>query len=148
MGRHAAFLCEREYQIAPSLHVNGLPFKDFLAELNSDGCALIGDQFPYIDVHLYFVFFEVLKNAAVTSILKVGPDGKPEPMNASFISGTSLFEENERSVKITDCGEGVHREDVRKVWSYFYSTGKTLSRDYQRGDQHTPSALQFRGLGL
>jgi len=97
-----------------------------------------------VDIHLYFVFFEVLKNALLTSIKKVEPGATPPPIHASLISGTSLCAENERTVKITDNGEGINREDVRKVFSYFYSTAS----DRPGGLSRSPGGPMLPGNGL
>lgn len=84
-------------------------------------------------------FFELLKNACITSLSKAGPDQKPEPIQASVIAGTSLVAENERSVKITDVGEGIRREDRMKVWSYFYSTRQAA----RLRDHDTPHRIEM-----
>lgn len=141
--QHAKYMCKREFNRASQLLVNGMPAKEYL---QTDNDLLHMDvKFPYVDIHLYFIFLEVMKNALLTSIRKVGPTGDPPPINASLISGTSLLAENERTVKITDSGEGIRREEVRKVWSYFYST--ITERQGEPGSQrHLP--LAGRGLGL
>lgn len=146
--RHAQFVCERRLgRESPELIVNGVPTRAFV----ESGIDSPENRFPYVDIHLYFVFFEVLKNAVLTSMRKAGPEEFPEPVLASLISGTSLMEENERTVKITDHGEGINREDMRKVWSYFHST-----RKFRNGDIHPSSGARpagegdnaARGLGL
>lgn len=143
--QHAEYMCRRQYGHASQLLVNGLPAKDFL--LSGHAIPSMETHFPYVDIHLYFVFFEVLKNALQTSVRKAGPGIKPPAIHASLITGTSLFNENERTLKITDAGEGIHREDVKKVWSYFYSTvaGKKEPED---GSKKMRPSMSGRGLGL
>lgn len=138
--RHAQFMCKRQYQKASQLFVNGIPATEFLEQ------GRMETRFPYVDIHLYFVFFEVLRTAMVTSIRKAGPDEEPPPIHASLITGTSLMTENERTVKITDFGEGINRDDVRRVWSYFNSTVMEAPEDV--GATGTTLPLPGRGLGL
>mmetsp|Transcript_109043 Transcript_109043/g.319163 ORF Transcript_109043/g.319163 Transcript_109043/m.319163 type:complete len:449 (-) Transcript_109043:163-1509(-) len=116
--QQAQYLCRREFNRAPQLMVNGVPAKEYILA----DARIPEDQFPYVDLHLYFVFFQVVKNAILASIQKAGPDGEPEPVHASLISGTSLCSENERTMKISDTGQGISRDDVRRVFSYFHST--------------------------
>jgi len=143
--QHAQYMCKREFSRAAPLLVNGMPARQFL-HVGPEADIMHTDHFPYVDIHLYFVFFEIMKNALLTSIRKAGPDGNPEPIHASFISGTSLNAENERTVKITDAGQGLRRDDVRKVWSYFYSTVRERLDESREPDGRLP--LAGRGLGL
>merc|ERR1719313_908317 len=103
-------MCKSEFQRSPELMVNGMPALEYLTDREG-----IATQFPYVDVNLYFIFFEVLKNALLTSIRKAGPHGTPPPVHASLVVGTSMVEDHERTVKITDMGVGFSREDARKV---------------------------------
>lgn len=114
--RHARLRCLRETNRCSELLINDIPCEEYTFE---------DTHFPYVDIHLYFVFFEVVKNALISSVLKAGPDEEPPPIHASLMTGTSLFCENERTVKITDSGEGIQRMDRTKVWSYFYSTRRS-----------------------
>lgn len=150
--RHCQYMFRQEFDCASKLMINGMPAKQFLSGEIHAFESLTGfdftdapdtARFPYVDIHLYFVFFEVLKNAMLTSIAKAGPDEKPPPIHVSILTGTSLSAENERTLKITDSGEGIHREDVRKVWSYFYSKVAEPVGESQR-----IHPLAGRGLGL
>merc|ERR1712217_965078 len=142
----------QEFNRASKLIVNGMPAKGFLLGEAISHDSLTGLElpswqkanFPYIDIHLYFVFFEVLKNAMLTSIRKAGADEVPAPIEISLITGTSLSMENERTVKITDHGEGISRDDVRKVWSYFYTSGSNVLGKSESSQR----PLAGRGLGL
>jgi len=123
------------------LYVNDIPAIEYYSEASS-----VETQFPYVDIHLYFVFLEVFKNALHTSARKVGPGEKPPPVQASLISGTSLLTDNERTVKVSDEGEGIPRDKVKKVWSYFYTTA-----GHEANESGAPASLQpltGRGLGL
>lgn len=143
--RHARFVCRRRMdREPPDLLVNGVPADMFL-HAGEDCIPFVDTHFPYVDIHLYFVFFEVIKNALLATMRKAGSDGVPQPIQASLISGTSLYSENERTVKITDHGDGISREDMRKVWSYFHSTTKTKESSPTTGKVTTSGG---RGLGL
>lgn len=138
--RHARKLCKREFGVASELFLNKRPAKDFALFGDEDlDCALV--QFPYVDAHLYFIFYEVLKNALRTSVRKVGANEKPPPIHATLMIGTSLDMENERAIKISDQGEGMRKEDVRKVWSYFYSTGNVAP-----AEEATTTSMRTLGL--
>lgn len=149
--RHAHYTCMQRYARAPELFVNGLSADEFL---QLPECPFEEARFPYVDIHLYFIFYEVLKTALLTSIRKVGlTDEQPPAIHASLISGTSLTMENERTVKITDHGEGIGRNDVRKVWSYFHSTSPKAAPRLTRGrsvdvEGHSPNAMDKEGRGL
>lgn len=139
---HAQFMCRRIFGHTVPLMMNGVTLEEYLQ--GRDGHSF-NDPVPYIDNHLYFIFFEVVKNAMRTSIRAAGPEG-PQPIHASLIAGTSLLMENERAIKISDAGEGIHRQDMRKVFSYFYST----RRDTADSATAQREALPFvrRGMGL
>jgi len=74
-------------------------------------------------------------------------------VSATMVSGTSLNEENERMVRISDSGWGVPRDDVNKVWSYFYSTKQARDRSSVGDSPHHGAAEEGTarlpgGLGL
>jgi len=119
---HAHKLCRSRCGQASELLVNGVPSKEFLLSGAADDFSMMAGQFAYVDLHLYYIFFEVLKNALFASVRKVGDAGRPPPIHVSMITGTSLTAENDRAIKISDSGEGIRREDVKKVFSYFYPT--------------------------
>jgi len=149
--QHAQYLCRREYKRASKLLVNGVPAKDYL--LGAGDMPTLEDKFPYVDINLYFVFFEVLNNALHSSLRKVGPNEQPPPIEASLISGTSMMTENERTVKITDRGIGIRRENVPRVWSYFFSRDSTWRHEPRgsddEGDGHSENLPKAgRGVGL
>jgi len=144
--QHAQFLCRREFGVASDLFVNGVLAKDYIIDHVST--AHERSCFPYIDQHLYFIFSEVLKNALLTSIRKAGPHEKPTPIHASFLTGSSLEGENERVVKITDSGEGILSHDVRKVFSYYYSTARGERAGSEEQPRTAGSGLSLTGSRL
>lgn len=72
----ARFLCMREYQEAPDLLVNGVSHTQHGAE---EIKALHPYHFPYVQQHLFYIFVELLKNAARASIESEGA-GQPAPI--------------------------------------------------------------------
>jgi len=118
---HAYDIFLQKFGRASQMFINDVPANDYRSG-NGESLPHLDTHFPYVDIHLYFVFFEILKNALLASLLKAGPDATPPAIYASLASSSSLPDENERTVKITDRGAGLSREAVRKLWSYFYST--------------------------
>merc|ERR1712151_724955 len=113
--QHAQIACQREFKCFTPLLVNELPALQYLDHVSNLQEAY---EVPYVNMHLYFVFFEVLTNAMRASVDKASPDGVLPPINVTTL-------ETERMVKIADGGRGVPRDDARKVWSYFYSNRTT-----------------------
>lgn len=142
--RHARKMYTRKFGVASELLVNGIPSREYVASgIHMD----VPVQFPYVEAHLYYIFFEVLKNALRASIEKMGADGVPPPIHASIMTGSSLTDENEKVFKISDSGVGIQTKDVRKVWSYFYSThsqGMAAAAD----SSQDALPLGAKGLGL
>jgi pyruvate dehydrogenase kinase 2/3/4 len=118
-------LCVTDFGRAPCLLINGVDSDIYFDPKHADinkACSI-----PYVEVHLYFIFFEVLKNAVWATMKKTGCDGDPSPINVSIMFGCSMSTENERTLKIADSGDGMQRGEARKVWSYFYTTSDTAS---------------------
>eukprot|EP00929_Paragymnodinium_shiwhaense_P072257 TRINITY_DN36672_c0_g1_i1.p1 TRINITY_DN36672_c0_g1~~TRINITY_DN36672_c0_g1_i1.p1 ORF type:complete len:485 (+),score=113.09 TRINITY_DN36672_c0_g1_i1:62-1456(+) len=148
--RQTSFMCERDYGRVPRLLINGMDSEEYFERRQH----LEDTSFPYIDLHLYYIFFEVLKNALATSIRKAGEIGEVQPVSVTLMSGSSLMSENERTIKIADCGEGMSRSELIKAWSYFYSTKGAA---YEASKVQAPKEGDFsltsplangRGLGL
>jgi len=126
--QHAQLWCRQKFNRSVPLLVNDVPALQYPASMTTED-----EGTPYVDMHLYFVFFEVLKNAFQASLRQAGGElaghGDVPPVYATMVSGASPSdEENERIVKISDSGPGVPRDRVGKVWSYFYSTKDAKDR--------------------
>merc|ERR1711915_136594 len=59
---HAQYTCLKEFSRCSELLVNGIPYKEYFNNYDLQD-SLLQTRFPYVDIHLYFVFFEVMKNA-------------------------------------------------------------------------------------
>jgi len=154
--QHAQLWCRKEFNCSVPLLVNDMPALQYLASMPTD------EGTPYVDMHLYFVFFEVLKNALQANLRQgrqagdgavASHSGDIPPVSATMVSGSSLHEENERLVRISDSGWGVPRDDVNKVWSYFYSTKQAKDRSSIGDQPHHGTAEEGAarlpgGLGL
>merc|ERR1712224_622424 len=87
--RQARLMCLRDFKRASDLCINGDPLDVFLhGDLSSlrSHSALIDTGFPYVDVHLFFMFFEVLKNALLSNIMATNSDEDLPPIHASLIT--------------------------------------------------------------
>merc|ERR1719188_1709366 len=75
----ARFMCMRDFQMAPDLKVNGVMHDEYiLSEVSRS------QHFPYVHTHLFYIFLELVKNAARASIeraqmenARVGGEGRP-----------------------------------------------------------------------
>lgn len=147
----ARFMCLRDFQAAPDLLVNGIPYEEYAASTAS------GQQrFPYVHTHLFYIFLELLKNAARASIeraqLEGGPDARGRlrvpPLHVIVPEEATLWD-RERSVKLADGGTGMNRQVLSKAFCYFYSSVKhrpTVADEVSDFDRRVP--LAGFGFGL
>jgi len=162
------FICMRDYQVAPTLVVNGQSVEDFLA---SD-CGNT-HSFPYVHTHLFYIFLELLKNGARASIERAQMDaGVTGELVDGVFSATASSSEQlsikldvppirvlvpeeqamwdaERSVKLADAGTGMSRSVLEKSFCYFYSSAKhrpTVTEEVSDFDRRAP--LAGFGFGL
>merc|ERR1711861_63464 len=121
----------RDYEVAPELFVNNEKVEDFLAS------SAQSHAFPYVHTQLFYIFLEILKNAARASIeraqMEAGVSG--EVHDGVFIANSSKAEglkrlsippirvvvpedeamwEAEKTVKLADQGTGMSRNVLGK----------------------------------
>jgi len=147
----ARFMCLRDFQMAPDLLVNGQQYDKYMAEK----AASAQHHFPYVHTHLFYIFLELVKNAARASIeraqFEAGDSrGKIEipPMHVIVPEDQAMWE-MERSVKLADGGAGMNRSVLSKAFSYFYSSVKarpTVATEVSDFDRRVP--LAGFGFGL
>jgi len=78
----ARFMCMRDFQMAPDLLVNGVAHDDFLAEKIA---VTKQHRFAYVHTHLFYIFLELVKNAARASIEQANAGkGKLESPKANY----------------------------------------------------------------
>jgi len=149
----ARYMCMRDFQQAPDLLINGVPCEEYLAK---EGASK--QHFAYVHTHLFYVFLELMKNAARASIERgqldmggaAGANRRCEvPSLQVTVTEEQAMWDRERSVKIADSGTGMNRRVLSKAFSYFYSSVKarpTVASEVGDFDRRVP--LAGFGFGL
>lgn len=88
----------------------------------------------YIPSHLYYVLFELIKNALRATMEK---DCSPIEI---VISG-----EKDVMIKISDKGKGIPYSDLNKIWFYSFTTKED---NYYNGNNVNPEIVPMAGFGL
>jgi len=151
------FMCMRDFQTAPELLVNGTMHDEYVQQG-------VQQHFAYVHTHLFYIFLELVKNAARASIERAQLEGLLEDTFAGNGGGDSKAEipsirvtvpeeqgiwDHERSVKLADHGTGMNRRVLSKAFSYFYSSVKarpTIAAEVSDFDRRMP--LAGFGFGL
>jgi len=161
------FICMRDYNVAPELVVNGTSVDDFLADSASEKHC-----FPYVHTQLFYIFLELLKNAARASIergqMEAGVSG--DVVDGVFRANSASSSESlplkippirivvpesqamwdvERAVKLADSGTGMSRIVLNKAFCYFFSSVEnrpTVADEVSDFDRNNP--LAGFGFGL
>jgi hypothetical protein len=121
----ATHVCNMKYGDAPNIVI-------------IDSCKT---KFSYIESHLHYIIFELLKNSA-EAVMKKQLDDPPDIK--IFIS-----KDNEKPiVKIHDKGVGISPKDINKVWSYLYSTSDENVHDTDSLDLNISPRLSGFGYGI
>eukprot|EP00927_Polykrikos_kofoidii_P084327 TRINITY_DN8850_c0_g1_i1.p1 TRINITY_DN8850_c0_g1~~TRINITY_DN8850_c0_g1_i1.p1 ORF type:complete len:415 (-),score=77.61 TRINITY_DN8850_c0_g1_i1:211-1455(-) len=166
----ARFMCQRDYKTSPSLLVNDVPYDEYLQQV-----ASTPHNFPYVHTHLFYVFLELLKNAARASIegalLKNGcsvndsehtandsvPRRKGRDMHWDIeippvkviIPEDKEVWRKEKTIKLADSGIGMSRTVLSKASCYYYSSVKARpTKTSEMGDFDKQAPLAGFGFGL
>lgn len=134
----ARFMCMRDFKMAPDMKINGIPHDEYIRY-----DAATQQHFAYVHTHLFYIFLELLKNAARASIERAQLDfdggtgnktllarskGNTMPkipeINVIVPEGQQMWDQ-ERSVKLADGGTGMNRIVLSKAFCYFYSSVKS-----------------------
>lgn len=111
---NARFLCEQYYCSAPScnFHIHN-PYDKKDEQKTEKNRVVI----TYVPAHMYYMFFELYKNA-LRAVVEFHND-KPSlpPINTLICKGRE-----DVTIKISDQGGGVPRTDVEKLFNYMYTT--------------------------
>eukprot|EP00928_Gymnodinium_smaydae_P063309 TRINITY_DN46938_c0_g1_i1.p1 TRINITY_DN46938_c0_g1~~TRINITY_DN46938_c0_g1_i1.p1 ORF type:complete len:482 (-),score=91.60 TRINITY_DN46938_c0_g1_i1:138-1583(-) len=148
--KSARFMCMRDFGIAPDLMVNGVHHLEYI-----EGRSL-HQEFPYVHTHLFYIFLELMKNAARASVERMENEGSlgtcsaadVPPLYITVPEDMSLWNQ-ERSVKLADGGTGMGRSVLTKAFCYFYSSVKarpTVADEVSDFDRRVP--LAGFGFGL
>ena len=114
----ATELCERKYGKSPEV---------IIENVNSI-------EFCYIPSHLYYVLFEIVKNA-----LRASVENEQDKIKV-IISGN-----DDIVIKISDRGKGIPYSDLEKIWYYSYTT---LENNYYNGKIDINRDIPMAGFGL
>lgn len=125
----ARFMCMRDFEIAPALLINGVPYDEYrmaAAESKQE------HQFEYVHTHLFYIFFELLKNAARASVeRRLADEERGVPFTDADLPPIRIVVHEdaedwaqERSIRLTDEGTGMTRDVLSKSFCYFFSSVK------------------------
>lgn len=96
--------------------------------------------FPYIPNHLYYVLFEIIKNAICATNKNLS---KTPEINCEINDDKNLI-----VIKISDNGIGIKKENMNKVWEYSYSTTKINLDEHFESDFSKDAPLSGIGFGI
>lgn len=128
-------LCSDIYGVAPTLSLEG--------ELDT--------TLSFIPEHLNFVLQEVLKNAFRATVENNLSAGRPlPPVSVDIMKG-----DFDVTLKVSDCGGGMRREKLEKIWRYGYTsvsdaggTGDEPLSNLCGQDSQTRRQIAGYGFGL
>lgn len=131
-AREAVRICKHHYDFAPQVDVID-----------------IGQvRFPFIKQYLYYVMFELLKNALRAVAERHGQEGAVQrPVRVSVCGDDATV-----VIRVSDQGGGIPLHQIPKVWSYLYTTAPVRTegaddRDSGEDDDGVPPIAGF-GCGL
>ncbi|KAH8066191.1 pyruvate dehydrogenase [Aureococcus anophagefferens] len=131
--RQATALCERQFGVAPAVKIIGRTDLDL-----------------YVPDHVFYILLELLKNSMRASCEKQLALDADEPADIRVIVADG--EDNEDvALKISDEGGGIARSDLRRVWSYLYTTASAdvQARGFNNdGTDFVGAPLAGLGYGL
>jgi len=130
----ATIICNRKYGDAPEIEISGR----------------LDLTFPYMPDHLHYILLELIKNSMRATVEWHGVDNDLPPVNVIIADG----KENEDVViKVSDQGGGITRTNLRKVWSYLFTTADPVIQEgmvafQTRADHSVDSPIAGLGYGL
>lgn len=103
--------------------------------------------FPYIKSHIHYILLELLKNSMRATVEYHGTDNMPV-IRVVIADG----ENNEDVIiKVSDEGGGIPRSNVKRIWSYLFTTAEKEVVEDMLNSSETPSdfntAAPLAGLG-
>lgn len=131
----AEYMCTQRYSEAPDVEIKG---RDDLT-------------FQYVPTHLHYILLELLKNSMRAVVEQRQKTGAAEMPAIKVIIADG--EENEDVViKVSDEGGGIPRSDMKRMWSYLFTTADPNVQLSALGkgstDFATSSPLAGLGYGL
>mmetsp|Transcript_25724 Transcript_25724/g.29392 ORF Transcript_25724/g.29392 Transcript_25724/m.29392 type:complete len:436 (+) Transcript_25724:132-1439(+) len=130
----ASFMCNRKYGDAPEVIMTGK----------------LEQTFPYVPTHLHYIMLELLKNSMRATVDWHGIDAMDFPPIKVVIADG---DDNEDVViKISDEGGGIPRSNMKKIWSYLFTTADPAIQQgmvaLNQDDHAIDSPLAGLGYGL
>lgn len=139
---------------SPGIVVDGSPDAAFAYVIVSRIFRLFDNRPRYVPVHLEYIITEILKNSFRATVenhykrngsstdvelppvvITVSPGRPQQSINPPFLS-----------LRIRDQGGGVSRQDMRRIFSYAFTTAEAAPRD-DGGTEGGPYATQYIGGG-
>lgn len=104
--------------------------------------------FPYIDAHLFLCLFELLKNSLRATVEMHRDASALPPVRVIVADG-----KEDVTIKISDEGGGFRRSEIKRVWSYLFTTAKLpaatlFSMEDRVSRTNRPDPIAGFGYGL
>eukprot|EP00527_Entomoneis_sp_CCMP2396_P005489 CAMPEP_0198142718 /NCGR_PEP_ID=MMETSP1443-20131203/5433_1 /TAXON_ID=186043 /ORGANISM="Entomoneis sp., Strain CCMP2396" /LENGTH=374 /DNA_ID=CAMNT_0043805795 /DNA_START=311 /DNA_END=1432 /DNA_ORIENTATION=+ len=130
----AAFMCTRRFGDAPEVIMTGR----------------LDLTFPYVPTHLHYIMLELLKNSMRATVEWHGVDADFPPIKVVIADGA---ENEDVVIKVSDEGGGITRSNMRKIWSYLFTTADPAIQEGMVGsnggnDHGIDAPLAGLGYGL
>jgi len=132
----AAFMCTRKYGDAPEVIMSGR----------------LDLTFPYVPTHLHYIMLELLKNSMRATVEWHGVDSDFPPIKVIIADGN---DNEDVVIKVSDEGGGIPRSNMKKIWSYLFTTADPSIQEGMVGvqaneavDHGIHSPLAGLGYGL
>lgn len=105
-------------------------------------------SFPYIDSHLFLCLFELLKNSLRATVETHRDASVLPPVRVIVADG-----KEDVTIKISDEGGGFRRSEMKRVWSYLFTTArlpaaKLFSMEERVDRTNRPDPIAGFGYGL
>ncbi len=134
----AYYMCEQQYGAFPRVIIRGR----------------LDLTFAYIPTHLHYIILELLKNAMRSTIEHHGVENCDKWPPIEVIVSDGFFNEDV-VIKIADEGGGIRRSNMKKIWSYLFTTAdSSVQQDGLGGmegdsvDHSVDAPLAGLGYGL
>ncbi|CAB9502038.1 oxobutanoate dehydrogenase [lipoamide] kinase, mitochondrial [Seminavis robusta] len=131
-ARDATKMCQRKYGEAPEVQINGR------TDLT----------FPYIPTYLHYILLELLKNAMRATVERHS-DATGRALPPVQVIVADEHDNEDVVIKVADVGGGIPRSNLKKVWSYLFTTADPKIQEDFIGDRdHDAQNSPLAGLGF
>lgn len=126
----ASRICEKEFGFAPDVNIT---------------CDDTEHSIQYVVAHLHHMLFELLKNSMRAVVEKYGANNYDMPDIEMYIAeGPTDF-----TIKISDQGGGLSRDEMGQVWSYLHTTAtRPIDEDALATNSFINAPMAGFGYGL